>query len=145
MLKLCNKDAVAYSFEGPPDTEPPLFSMPDSSHQPPWSSEQAKEQIPMPACPLQSQLDTGMEETEVLLQATNEIGGSGLKEISHKQYPLCLAWEMGIWASTSPVSPHDGVFCGSSMTRTKTWATRPYLAGKAWYLHTSLYISCNLG
>ncbi|ERE89575.1 X-linked retinitis pigmentosa GTPase regulator-interacting protein 1 [Cricetulus griseus] len=84
--------------------------MPDSSHQPPWSSEQAKEQIPMPACPLQSQLDTGMEETEVLLQATNEIAAEG-EDLRHEVTKNCYQHE---WeeeelqtAATEPQSPEE--------------------------------------
>uniref|UniRef100_A0A8C2LN48 Retinitis pigmentosa GTPase regulator interacting protein 1 n=1 Tax=Cricetulus griseus TaxID=10029 RepID=A0A8C2LN48_CRIGR len=92
------------------NSSPPLFSMPDSSHQPPWSSEQAKEQIPMPACPLQSQLDTGMEETEVLLQATNEIAAEG-EDLRHEVTKNCYQHE---WeeeelqtAATEPQSPEE--------------------------------------
>ncbi|EGW08438.1 X-linked retinitis pigmentosa GTPase regulator-interacting protein 1 [Cricetulus griseus] len=87
-----------------------LENMPDSSHQPPWSSEQAKEQIPMPACPLQSQLDTGMEETEVLLQATNEIAAEG-EDLRHEVTKNCYQHE---WeeeelqtAATEPQSPEE--------------------------------------
>lgn len=99
MLKLCNKDALAYPFEGSPDTVPPLFSMLDSSQPPHWSSELAREPLPPQAC----SLGAGLEGTKIFLQATNVKGGSGLKKLSQGQCPLCLAWEMGTWAFTSPV------------------------------------------
>lgn len=83
MLKLCNKDALAYPFEGSPDTVPPLFSMLDSSEPPHWSSELAREPLPPQAC----SLGAGLEGTKIFLQATNVKGGSGLKKLSQGAVP----------------------------------------------------------
>ncbi|XP_073924518.1 X-linked retinitis pigmentosa GTPase regulator-interacting protein 1 [Castor canadensis] len=66
MLKLCNKDVIAQSFESPSDCLPPDFSMLDSSTQLPWSSELLGEQ-------LQDQLEAEVEEKrKVLLQLSRE-------------------------------------------------------------------------
>ncbi|XP_042140754.2 X-linked retinitis pigmentosa GTPase regulator-interacting protein 1 isoform X1 [Peromyscus maniculatus bairdii] len=73
MLKLCNKDALAYPFEGSPDTVPPLFSMLDSSEPPHWSSELAREPLPPQAC----SLGAGLEGTKIFLQATNVKAAQG--------------------------------------------------------------------
>lgn len=118
MLKLCNKDTAAFPLEGPPDTASPLLSLLESSHPPPWSGELFREQQPQKACPPQDQLGPGLEETKVLLQAANEKGGSGLKELSQVQ-SLCVTWEAGTWASMPLVSQHDPVFCGSSILKLK--------------------------
>lgn len=104
MLKLCNKDTAVFPLEGPPDTAPPLLSLLESSHPPPWSRELSREQLPQEACLPQDQLGPGLEETKVLLQAASEKGGSGVKELSQVQ-ALCVTWETGTWAS-SLQSPH---------------------------------------
>ncbi|XP_028644309.1 X-linked retinitis pigmentosa GTPase regulator-interacting protein 1 isoform X2 [Grammomys surdaster] len=44
----------------------------ESSHQPHWSREIVGEQLPQQACPLLDQMSAGLEETKVLLQATNK-------------------------------------------------------------------------
>uniref|UniRef100_A0A8C6R695 X-linked retinitis pigmentosa GTPase regulator-interacting protein 1 n=1 Tax=Nannospalax galili TaxID=1026970 RepID=A0A8C6R695_NANGA len=49
-----------------------LKDMLDSSHQPHWSPEFLGEQLPRHECSLQDQLDAELEETKVLLQASNE-------------------------------------------------------------------------
>lgn len=86
MLKLCSKDAGAYSFEESSDTVPGVFSMLESSHQPlesshqpHWNRELMAEQLPQQVCPLLDQVGAELEETKVLLQVTNQ-GGSSLKE-----------------------------------------------------------------
>nr|XP_048291633.1 X-linked retinitis pigmentosa GTPase regulator-interacting protein 1 isoform X1 [Myodes glareolus] len=49
----------------------------ESSHPPPWSRELSREQLPQEACPPQDQLDPGLEETKVLLQAASEKAAQG--------------------------------------------------------------------
>lgn len=44
----------------------------ESSHQSHWSRELTREQLPQQVCPLQDQMGAGLEETRVLLQATNK-------------------------------------------------------------------------
>ncbi|XP_059129653.1 X-linked retinitis pigmentosa GTPase regulator-interacting protein 1 isoform X1 [Peromyscus eremicus] len=75
MLKLCNKDALAYPFEGSPDTVPPLFSMLDSSQPPHWSSELPREPLPQQAC--SPGAAAGLEGTKIFLQATNVKAAQG--------------------------------------------------------------------
>ncbi|XP_059129654.1 X-linked retinitis pigmentosa GTPase regulator-interacting protein 1 isoform X2 [Peromyscus eremicus] len=86
MLKLCNKDALAYPFEGSPDTVPPLFSMLDSSQPPHWSSELPREPLPQQAC--SPGAAAGLEGTKIFLQATNvKAQGEDLKlEITNIYY-----------------------------------------------------------
>uniref|UniRef100_A0A8I6A5S0 RPGR interacting protein 1 n=1 Tax=Rattus norvegicus TaxID=10116 RepID=A0A8I6A5S0_RAT len=80
MLKLCSKDAGAYSFEESSDTVPGVFSMLESSHQPlesshqpHWNRELMAEQLPQQVCPLLDQVGAELEETKVLLQVTNQV------------------------------------------------------------------------
>lgn len=117
MLKLCNKDAGSYSFEDPSDTEPGVFSMLDSSHQPldsshqpHWSTELTGKQLPPQVCPLLDQMGAALEETKVFRQATNK-GGSSLKECSHVQcHPIWFGrQELGPLLLQSPLTLYFGV------------------------------------
>ncbi|XP_025726167.2 X-linked retinitis pigmentosa GTPase regulator-interacting protein 1 isoform X3 [Callorhinus ursinus] len=78
MLKLCNKDVTSHSFEYLSNflLAPyllPIFSMLDSSNQPPWSTELLGEQLQQKVSQLQDQLDSELEEKrKVLLQLSRE-------------------------------------------------------------------------
>lgn len=116
MLKLCNKDVISPTFECPSDNSPlrpnllPIFSMLDSSNQPPWSNELV-EQLQQQVSQLQHQLDAELEEKrEVLLQLSREKGRSSLEELSQMRHSVHLDWEKGTWASISPIPLHDPVF-----------------------------------
>ncbi|XP_063092989.1 X-linked retinitis pigmentosa GTPase regulator-interacting protein 1 isoform X4 [Cavia porcellus] len=73
MLRLYSKDVAAHTFQCPPDHTPPLFSVLDSSKQPPWSSEPAGEQLRQQVSQLQDQLDAELQEKRnILLQLSTE-------------------------------------------------------------------------
>lgn len=93
MLRLYSKDVAAHTFQCPPDHTPPLFSVLDSSKQPPWSSEPAGEQLRQQVSQLQDQLDAELQEKRnILLQLSTEKGRLELKLLSQRGAASTCGW-----------------------------------------------------